>query len=990
MTGIYRSPRAVPTTTTPSTSTTSLRSDYSRSSTLSTTNKPDDAKDKTSLHTYTRTHTSTKLNDEEKDKPKTYTRSYSSISEFKDTNNGAKKEPAVPTRTSFRSRLSKESPTPTTTTSTTADKAKAAVKKEEKGPPITFNTRYKSILPNRSRDPSPSVSTSSARDQSLSTLNSVKEKLSNSKYSSSSSVLSGSKEKTRDPSPAVSRRNSQTSQTQTALQRISAYRERSRSRDPSPSASAKKSSINNHTPIINKLSQNRSREPSPLAQKLSQLTAEFNSLEKLVARSRETSREPSPFLSNRSSNYLPSSSYSREQSPEKKYYRSSSNNIINNNNNASSNTSTMTTTTRKPSNKEDIKNSIYNRLSTSRRSSRETSPLEQIKSRFSQQYTPKTSTLNLNSGSSNDLSSTNSSSSLLPSRVSYINRHSPEKIKSPSPSKNNLNRQQQSKSDDIKTSESEDGKDAKNDDNDDESDSSSSCSTSTKTPSSTSKSEETSLISKKTRLSPPKTKIFIQVRTITRATSPHSTSTASTRLRRVEFAKTVEKVRQRALIGPQMLDKATQSDRLDDSARSSRFASSSSSSVYSSYSMRNSPSSSGRYSSKYSREIESTNDAREKRESSSCLSIDSLSIPSSTNRGTSISSRSSISVEKSRSTTPSHTVVVDTSTSAKCENKDYRKSTLNMGPTNRTIRSSSSSSDNPSSSVKETRKQLQQMWSNQDEFVREKSRGVENNLLEEKLEINENDVGEEEVENRRDDVASPTSREEKINQKIEEAKEFLIKTLGKAELSHSKSNNSQFSSKENDTDINGNYECNTLSQSQSEKSVVSEEINSKQDNNDEIISDTKSSSKWSWMDCNNNKLDFKKIERVESGEKPWWCRSPSVEREKDVVGNGEVEAVVSDKPIIPNDDSSNETKLTYEDCKHENFMESRTSPEGVEATHHDETELCSNDLMNRENEHNQFISKHRNIDDLLGKMSSSLNLLLNIRFLCRLFRAIDS
>lgn len=946
-------------------------------------NKSDETRDKT----YTRTQTSTKLNDDEKEKPKSYARSYTSISEFKDTTTASttasKKEPAVPQRTSFRSRLSSKESLSTTdkpkTTTTASSSSSSTTKKDEKGPPITFNTRYKSILPGRSRDPSPSVS-SSTRDSSLSTLNSVKDKLTNSKYSLNKDT------KSRDPSPAVSRRNSQTSTTQTALQRISAYRERerSRSRDPSPSPSLSK----NHTPIINKLSQNRSREPSPLAQKLSQLTAEFNSLEKLVAKSRETSREPEPFISNRN-NYR--SSYSREQTPEK-YYRSTSNNNISNNISSSNNnnTSAITTTTasaasssttRKPSNKEDIKNSIYNRLSTSRRSSRESSPLEQIKSRFSQQYTPKTSTLNLNStGSISDLSS----SSLLPSRISFINRNSPEKIKSPSPSSRNiiLNCQQQTSSgniNDIKTCESEKKDDKEDDgDNDDESDSSSSCSTSTKTPSSTSKSET---LSKKSSTSapvePPKTKIFIQVRTITRATSPHSTSitssSSSTRLRRVEIAKTVEKVRQRPLLGPQMVDKATQSDRLDDSARSSRFAtSSSSSSVYSSY--RNSPSlSSGKYSSKFSREIEA-NEAREKRESSSCLSVDSsMSIPSSTNRGTSISSRSSISVDKSRSTTP-NTILVDT---VKCENKDYRKSTLNMGPTNRTIRSSSSSSDNPSSSVKETRKQLQQMWNNQDEFVREKSRGVENsNLLEIETSITSttNDV-EEEIRNSSPLITSPTSREEKINQKIEEAKEFLIKTLGKAELAHSKSShqfNNHVVDENGNVDINGNYECNILSQSQSEKSV-SEEINGNSNNNDnrnnheEINSDTNTSSKWSWVESNNNKLNecFKKIERVESGEKPWWCRSPSVE----------TTTAVNDKPtnIIPTDDSPSyevdvdDVKVDV-DCKHENFMESRTSPEGVEAAHETELLLSPNDdLMNRENEHNQFISKHRNIDDLLGK-----------------------
>lgn len=1049
---------------TPSTTTTSSSytrpSEYTRSSTSTAIKSAgDETKDRKTSISYSRTPSNTKLtnDDAEKEKPKTYTRSYSSISDFKSessstakptTTNGVRKEPEVPQRTSFRSRLSRDS--------VVMEKSKTS----EKGPPITFNTRYKTILPGRSRDPSPSLS-SSAKDQTLSTLNGTKDKLS--KYTSSLTSSSkdgargGERTKSRDPSPSVSssRRGSQTSATQTALQRISAYRERSKSREPSPSASRSRSK--NQAPIITLSSQNRSREASPLAQKLSQLTAEFDSLQKLVARSREASQEPAVFISPRS--HL-ASSYSREQSPEK-YYNNTSRkpSITATTTTAAAPTSATTTllsTNHNHKNKEDIHagEGKTSSSSTSRRSSREWSPLEQIKSRFSQQYTTpsKPSVAGL-SGSNNDMTSSYSKDSAFPaSRISFINRRSPEKVKSPpvaaaaatlskTSGANNLMKTSEQSVKDIKTSEidkdknDDDNNDNDNSDKEDDDESSTSCSTSTKTPSSTSEStskqhQSTSVAHTKKSPSPPKTKIFIQVRTITRATSPNSKSGAGgsssgsstsslTRLRRAEIAKTVEKVRQRPLIGPQMVDKATQSDRLDDSAR--RYAaSSSSSSVYSTYSMRNSPAaSSGKYSSKFSREIElSEAKEREKQraDSSSCLSIDSLSIPSSNNhRGTSsISSRSSISAEKSRSSTPQTTYQSD-SANVKCENnlvsKDYRKSTLNMGPTNRSLRSTSSSSmDNPSSSVKETRKQLQQMFG-QDEFARDKSRGVEseNSEIECNLEVKNITSGR--------SPANEPSREEKINQKIEEAKEFLIKTLGnKNDFSHSTqykspspppspapptppsfnkssssassivSNNNQ-NHKEEKADINGNYEIITEA-SPNNHHRLSELCN--EVNNTNSIS---SNSKYSWME-NNNKLNdcLKKIERVDSGEKPWWCQSPS-SNDADDNDDDKVDediTIAADVQLVNNGTTTSselkasnerESSITYADVdvdKHENSIECRRrmSPEGVEASSSSPHGIESNSraadnlIMNNfaDIEHNQFISKHRNIDDLLGKM----------------------
>lgn len=234
LTGIYRSPRtaaaaatSTSANTTTSTSSYTRPSEYTRSSTSTAIKSAGDETKERKSSIYSRTPSSSKLtNDDGEKEKKTYTRSYTSLSDLKSTEssvkptNGVRKEPEVPQRTSFRSRLS---------SSTAVEKSK----KEEKGPPITFNTRYKTILPGRSsRDPSPSITSSSSKDQTLSTLNASKDKLS--KYSSltsSSASKDGRGTKSRDPSPSLSstsRRGSATSATQTALQRISAYRDRER------------------------------------------------------------------------------------------------------------------------------------------------------------------------------------------------------------------------------------------------------------------------------------------------------------------------------------------------------------------------------------------------------------------------------------------------------------------------------------------------------------------------------------------------------------------------------------------------------------------------------------------------------------------------------------------------------------------------------------------------------------------------------------------
>lgn len=240
-----------------------------------------------------------------------------------------------------------------------------------------------------------------------------------------------------------------------------------------------------------------------------------------------------------------------------------------------------------------------------------------------------------------------------------------------------------------------------------------------------------------------------------------SASTSYLRSRRGEMTKTLEKVRARPLVGPQSEDKGTQSDRMDDTTRYSRFGSASRTNAFAPYlDSKYSPSPTGSYSSKYSgsrysRETSVTSPRSDKIDSKPPLENDlgdsseisesrsdkfNFSLPKSkesspsksiskisTSKSSSLSARVIAAAAAARdkiksptkSKTPDSAKSVPTQNSLKIEtpvrtlsapvsattngvlkiaNKDFRKSALNMGPTDRPSKSKSSSGDSSSES----------------------------------------------------------------------------------------------------------------------------------------------------------------------------------------------------------------------------------------------------------------------------------------------------
>ncbi|XP_030372293.1 uncharacterized protein LOC115622487 [Scaptodrosophila lebanonensis] len=217
---------------------------------------------------------------------------------------------------------------------------------------------------------------------------------------------------------------------------------------------------------------------------------------------------------------------------------------------------------------------------------------------------------------------------------------------------------------------------------------------------------------------------FISVSVVTRATSPTPPgSTTVQRTRRIDPAKTIEKTIQRSTKPRQMATKEIQSDRLDDSTRYLRYSAGSSVSSYSSHrdrisSLRYSASpQSGTNSNKSSsiepsrqQETPSKSPSNGHSSTSKSSSKSKLSPP----KVVRLNSRQS-SVENltnkppappSKSESPTKTTSSSNSANSngvagvvKWPNKDFRKSSLNVGPTDRPRKSrtpsSSGESDNP-------------------------------------------------------------------------------------------------------------------------------------------------------------------------------------------------------------------------------------------------------------------------------------------------------
>uniref|UniRef100_A0A1A9UP73 Uncharacterized protein n=1 Tax=Glossina austeni TaxID=7395 RepID=A0A1A9UP73_GLOAU len=229
--------------------------------------------------------------------------------------------------------------------------------------------------------------------------------------------------------------------------------------------------------------------------------------------------------------------------------------------------------------------------------------------------------------------------------------------------------------------------------------------------------------------------IFITITVVNRATSPNPPGTSSAqRSRRMDIAKTIEKTIQRSTKKTVMLEKEIQSDRLDDSSRYSRFGLSGRAS--SSYSPHNDryTSPSLRYSVSPLAIISRSSSNDNKKEDNSCSSSAtnattsaSNSNPISNGNNTSSGKSTKSSLVKTKLSPPkalklnsrqssvenlsasaskppfvpkseylakcTNTSTSSSSTSAsKLPNKDFRKSALNVGPTDRPRKSRTPSS----------------------------------------------------------------------------------------------------------------------------------------------------------------------------------------------------------------------------------------------------------------------------------------------------------
>ena len=204
---------------------------------------------------------------------------------------------------------------------------------------------------------------------------------------------------------------------------------------------------------------------------------------------------------------------------------------------------------------------------------------------------------------------------------------------------------------------------------------------------------------------------FVSVLVVTRATSPTPPgSTTVQRTRRIDIAKTIEKTIQRSTKKRQMLEKEMQSDRLDDSTRYLRYSAGGSSSISSTYSPHKDRISSLRYSASpqassspksSTPSLEAKTNGSVSQASSKSSSKSKLSPP----KAVRLNSRQS-SVENLVNKPPAAPVKAE-SPSKNCSgssnsssslakwpwpNKDFRKSSLNVGPTDRPRQSRTPSS----------------------------------------------------------------------------------------------------------------------------------------------------------------------------------------------------------------------------------------------------------------------------------------------------------
>lgn len=216
--------------------------------------------------------------------------------------------------------------------------------------------------------------------------------------------------------------------------------------------------------------------------------------------------------------------------------------------------------------------------------------------------------------------------------------------------------------------------------------------------------------------------IMVQVEVVHRATSPNPASGTSNRTRRLDISKTITKTIERPLKKPLTVDKEIQSDRMDDSTKYSKFNPTSTRAVSSSWSpevKKNSPSVIGK--SRTESPAENKSDTTMVKPSSSPSSTSSSALAKSNSIKNLSRTDSKRSISRSDSTKRSSTSKSGKSSEngpknlpptgpIKAEspakvipngvNKDFRKSALNMGPTDRLRKARGSQSSTDSSSSK--------------------------------------------------------------------------------------------------------------------------------------------------------------------------------------------------------------------------------------------------------------------------------------------------
>lgn len=892
-----------------------------------------------------------------------------------------KKEPSPPKRTTstrYSSTKDLTAETRSRLAGTSNGTTNGTTKKEEKGPPITFNTRYKVTgTRGRSRDPSPTVENGGAPQTALQRLTAARD--------------------ARDPSPAT-----KSTSASSVYSRLSA----ARSRDPSPvsksftdSAYDKSSYSSSHLYGNNGLDK--------LSDACKALTAKADKYSSSsITTLKDKSRAPSPSSTTRRSSITSiSSAYprSRDPSPVDSKYSMSSYRL-----------STANEKTREPSpsitlNKLKTRESSPLNVSTYRRTaSREPSPSEPYKytsslsnSALSRPSLSKPAATNSFQNKNPDISisymtaseATNSRST----RASYINRFSPTKEKPASPSLIPL------RNEPPKPVEPPPSKPVESESSEETS----------------SSEEDSSDESTEEEVKKPEAKIMIQVTTITRGTSPTPPGTTSSRVRRVEVAKTIEKVRQRPLQGPPTFEKATQSDRMDDSTRYSRYGGPTSRSIYSPYS--SSPTSyssrvSGLTPPRFTRESTSATES-DKSESSSQIS-DKFNFKLTPSEDAAKNSTLSARVKErsrelsSKSTTPDVEKVLppqsptksnksDSPKATKASNKDFRKSALNMGPTDRVRRSKSNSSDPSSPTVEKTRMQFQQMVNGETkpQAPLERSPSVDSE--------SSTDSGDVESQIEQKKAPEPT-KEEIINHKIEEAKSFLLKTLGNANAV-----NAMKSPSPKLNDLRNDFSSKNLSCSTDYPSTTNS-LSLDFSNLKKIVSGDKP---W-WMEENsgsrspphtgskgnsderettmmedftemslNTEMTLKPTANNElQDEKAWWCKSPvnktsdnqAFAQNNDTMTNKawdqETQADISE---LQRDDDDEISYRAHNNVNHNSApLGYRVGPEGTESSpvlrqpvYEGESAYHKEKLQDFNARPKMFISRHTNIDDLLGEAS---------------------